>query len=162
MTIFYWNCSRSIITNQYLFGVTFMHSRKYGLILSYMIRCSRINKPLIWSRRRICNVRVTRSTKCMSMRVRFWRWIYADVVLLHCCFQGCHLLETLRFIMIIFPTKISMTLSLLSFWLGSFVIFERRSWLRGFGTLVWIIIVKILFLGRLGVGVGSHSYRRSC
>ena len=76
MTIFYWNCSRSynstyrsIITNKYLFGVTFMHSRKDGLILSHMIRCSRINEPFNWSRRRRCSIRVTRSTKYMSMRV---------------------------------------------------------------------------------------------
>jgi hypothetical protein len=51
----------------------------------------------------------------MRRRVRKRR-IKIDVVLLHCCFYGFHLIKTLG-LEIILPTKIAMCVSLLTFWI---------------------------------------------
>jgi hypothetical protein len=54
--------------------------------------------------------------------------------------------------MTIFPTKVSMYVtSLLTFGFFSFVTIRSKSWWRGFGTLVLlVVVVRMFLLGILG------------
>jgi hypothetical protein len=59
-----------------------LREKKNHFVLNNLIRCSRINKPLIGRRSGCCIEGKTKSRKCMSMRRRR---IEIDVVLLHYC-----------------------------------------------------------------------------
>jgi hypothetical protein len=47
--------------------------------------------------------------------------------------------------MTISPTKLAMLVSLLTFGVFSFVTIVSRSWLRGFGTLVFLVVMERMF-----------------
>ena len=79
----------------------------------------------------------TRSTKCMSLSCRLKRRINVGFVNPHWCFQGWNIIETFRFNMIIFSTKFEIIINLLTFGLGSFVIFGRMNDWGLFWLLLW-------------------------
>jgi hypothetical protein len=50
-----------------------------------------------------------------------------------------------------FPTKVAMSINVLTFRFFSFVTIKSESWLRGFETLVLLVVVaRMLLLGILG------------
>jgi hypothetical protein len=111
---------------------------------------SRINKPFIRRKSRCCIEREIKSKKCMFMKRRVRRRIKIDVVLIYCCFQGIHLFKISTLWMTISPTKVTMTIILLTFRFLSLVTIRSRNWIRGFGSLVLLVVARIFLLVMLG------------
>ena len=117
---------------------------KSGFILSHLIKCYVINETLIRIRRLIQGK--TRRRKWFSMRRRVKGITNIDLTLLHWYFQCFHFLETPRFHTTISPTKNGMLFNIPSLQFSSFIIIRCRCFLRGFRTLVSLILTMVVLL----------------